>query len=105
MRDSIETKLIQGLKLKQDLFDSILETGNESDDVDLTEKAQFLQELEHAFAEQEHPKDEIQEILQKGIDFLSGIYKISTGKELNPEGCRLEKDIHTGEWVIRFKID
>ncbi len=105
MRDSIETKLIQGLKLKQDLFDSILETGNESDDVDLTEKAQFLQELEHAFAEQEHPKDEIQEILQKGIDFLSGIYKISTGKELHPEGCRLEKDIHTGEWVIRFKID
>lgn len=101
MRDSIETRLMTTLNLKQDLFDSLLLSGSQTDEVDFKGRSQLLQLLEETVVEE----DEMQKILQKGIDFLAGIYRQSTGKELHPLGSKLEKDLLTGEWVLRFKID
>lgn len=48
-RDSIETSIASGLNLKQNLFDSVLNSSNDLDTVDFSAsgKAQFLQQLEN----------------------------------------------------------
>ncbi|MCY1559389.1 hypothetical protein D9M68_964230 [compost metagenome] len=53
MRNSIEMKVASGLVLKQDLFDSVLNSDNFTDEVDFSEKgrAQFLQLLEESIAD------------------------------------------------------
>lgn len=134
MRNSIEMKVLSGLGLKQDLFDSVLNSDNLTDEVDFSEKgrAQFLQLLEESMGEfttdrvesdteepieePEIPQTDIPEedstrlaeleaIMNKGMEFLSGLYKLSTGKELNPAGNRIAIDKETGEVVMRFKVD
>ena len=124
-RNSIEMKVASGLAVKQDLFDSVLNSDNFTDEVDFSEKgrAQFLQMLEESMdeftsgapntpePEPEFPSSteadratELEAVLNKGMEFLSGLYKISTGKELNPQNNRVEIDKETGEVVLRFKI-
>lgn len=44
-------------------------------------------------------------VMNKGMDFLSGLFKMSTGKELNKSGNSIEIDRETGEAIIHFKID
>jgi hypothetical protein len=104
MKDSIETRLMTTLDLKQDLFDSLLLTDNQTDEVDFSGRSQLLKLLEDV-VEEVPEEDDLQKILQSGIDFLSGIYRKSTGKDLLPSGTKLQKDQATGEWVLRFKID
>ena len=130
MRNSIEMKVLSGLGVKQDLFDSVLNSGNDMDEVDFSEKgrSQFLKMLEDSLAdfttdepmepagEPELPVPEIPEednarlaelevVMNKGMEFLSGLYKLSTGRELNPEGNRIVIDKETGEVVMRFRVN
>ncbi|MGB0432171.1 MAG: DEAD/DEAH box helicase, partial [Bacteroidia bacterium] len=48
--------------------------------------------------------EEMETIMQKGMDFLSGIFKMSTGKEMNEKDSKIEIDKETGEVVMRFKF-
>ncbi len=49
--------------------------------------------------------EEVEEVFTKGLDFLSGLYKMSTGKDLMPgEGGAVKLDKETGEVTIKFKI-
>jgi len=139
MRNSIEMKVASGLAVKQDLFDSVLNSDTYTDEVDFSEKgrAQFLRLLEETMDEftagmpelgreipgdeppaghrdaghrsAGHPKEddrlaELKEVMNKGMEFLSGLYRISTGKDLNPEGNSITVDKETGEVVMRFKV-
>lgn len=127
MRNSIEMKVASGLVVKQDLFDSVLSSDSLADEVDFSEKgrAQFLQMLEESMNEftsaipgtdREEPADrpepageektsELEAVMNKGMEFLSGLYKMSTGKTLNPEGNRIEINKETGEIVMRFRVN
>lgn len=55
--------------------------------------------------EQIRRMEEVEAVMNKGLDFLSGLFKMSTGKELNSQGNRIEMDKETGEVVMRFKVD
>ena len=50
--------------------------------------------------------EEVEAVLSKGLEFLSGLYKMSTGKDMMPGGgggaVKLDKE--TGEVTIKFKI-
>lgn len=141
MRNSIEMKVASGLGVKQDLFDSVLNSDRFTDEVDFSGKgrAQFLQMLEESMGEfttdawgteepaedQEAPAAgvpapgvpaagaeegdlrlaELEAVMNKGMEFLSGLYKLSTGRELNPAGNRMEIDKETGEIVMRFRVN
>lgn len=132
MRNSIEMKVASGLVLKQDLFDSVLNSDNFTDEVDFSEKgrAQFLQLLEESIAdftsgtyeppmpddeaeasssdpgEEDTPRlEELEEVMNKGMAFLSSLFKLSTGKEFQREGSRVEIDKETGEVVMRFSVN
>ncbi|NDV96100.1 DEAD/DEAH box helicase [Dysgonomonas sp. 521] len=47
---------------------------------------------------------ELQSVLDSGLQFLSGIFKMTTGKDLGLQNQKIEIDKETGEVVMRFKI-
>lgn len=140
-RNSIEMRILSGLLVKQDLFDSVLNSDNFMDEVDFSEngRSQFLKQLEDSMAEftlspiedepseatqiqhlpiypfeteevnrrqeQENKLLELEAVMNKGMDFLSGLFKMSTGKELKTGDNTIKIDRETGEVVMRFKVE
>lgn len=47
---------------------------------------------------------EMEQVMNQGLDFLSGLFKMATGKETGLEGKQMEYDEETGEVVMRFKM-
>ena len=175
-RNSIETKIATGLMLKQNLFEGVLDTDREIDEVDFSQKghAQFLKELEQFINEFEEPTfeeleemkteqteaeaesisddstrqaeeqiaeetpttpaegiasppkestpqsqpsnltktpqeraqrlEQMEQVMNQGMDFLAGLFKLSTGQEMNTANQKVEIDKETGEVVMRFKM-
>lgn len=167
--NSIETSIMSGLQLKQNLFEGVLNEDSQYDFVDFSQKgkSQFLKkleeliggqengssidiretefeeidsketsteeetfattELEENFSENQTPlrgetkqttellpsdavanerqPEEMEEVLNKGMEFLSGLYKMSTGKEMfdqDKKSIKINKD--TGEVTLTFKM-
>lgn len=48
--------------------------------------------------------EELETIMNKGLEFLSGMFKMSTGKELFTVENKMEVNKETGEVVMRFKL-
>ncbi len=48
--------------------------------------------------------EEMQQVLDQGLGFLAGLYKMSTGKELAPSDRKIKVNKETGEVVMRFKM-
>jgi len=55
--------------------------------------------------EQQNRLKEMETVMNQGLSFLAGMYKMSTGKELASNNQKVEIDKETGEVVMRFKID
>jgi SNF2 family DNA or RNA helicase len=47
---------------------------------------------------------EMEQIFQSGMQFFAGLFKMSTGAELNVKDQKIEVDPQTGEVVMRFKV-
>ncbi len=47
---------------------------------------------------------ELENVMNNGMQFLAGLFKMSTGKELSSENQRVSVDEETGEVTIKFKI-
>ncbi len=47
---------------------------------------------------------EMEQVMNQGLDFLSGLFKMATGKDTGLEGKRMEYDEETEEVVMRFKM-
>jgi len=48
--------------------------------------------------------EELEEVMNNGMQFLSGLFKMSTGKDMGSENQKIEIDKETGEVVMRFKL-
>ena len=49
--------------------------------------------------------EKMEEIMKKGMEFLSGMYEMATGQKLGgPDGHKIEIDKSTGEIIMRFKL-
>ncbi|MFQ5639471.1 MAG: DEAD/DEAH box helicase [bacterium] len=48
--------------------------------------------------------EEMEQVMQQGLGFLSGLYKMTTGKDLSSQEQKIEIDKETGEVVMRFKL-
>lgn len=42
--------------------------------------------------------------MNNGMQFLAGLFKMTTGKEMNIGNQKIEIDKETGEVVMRFKL-
>jgi SNF2 family DNA or RNA helicase len=47
---------------------------------------------------------EMEQVFQNGMQFFAGLFKMSTGAELNVKDQKIEVDPQTGEVVMRFKV-
>jgi SNF2 family DNA or RNA helicase len=155
-KDSIEFGIASGLGLKQNLFDSVLNSSEKNDQVDFSSsgKAQFMMELEammNSFQVVETVEEEakvetetenistqlslnftdesessstllneavettpekekteqiqqMETVMNQGMEFLSGLFKMATGNSLGLEQQKIEVDKETGEVVFRFKL-
>lgn len=52
----------------------------------------------------EEKSQEIEQVMNNGIQFLAGLFKMSTGKDLGLSGKSLEINKETGEIVMNFKL-
>lgn len=48
--------------------------------------------------------EQMEQVMNKGLDFLAGLYQMSTGEAMNTKEQRVEIDKETGEVVMRFKL-
>ncbi len=78
-----------------------------------TESATALQEIISEEPAPEIPAEEnavlqpaqsMEKVMNQGIEFLAGLFKIATGKDIGIENQKIEVDKQTGEVVMRFKI-
>jgi len=53
---------------------------------------------------QEEKAYEIEQVMNNGMQFLAGLFKMSTGKDLGLENQTIEVNKQTGEVVMRFKL-
>ena len=48
--------------------------------------------------------EEVEQVMNQGMGFLSGLFKMATGKDLSAQEQKIEIDKETGEVVMRFKL-
>jgi SNF2 family DNA or RNA helicase len=53
---------------------------------------------------QEEKAQEIEQVMNNGMQFLAGLFKMSTGKDLGLENQTIEVNKETGEVVMKFKL-
>lgn len=156
MQKSIETRIADGLLLKQNLFEGVLNKTSGLDSVDFSERgrSQFLQQLEESIeqlaqppefeeelpvppseddisnplrepTEPDKPKEtsteepekdaaatptpttsgeQLEQVMNQGMAFLSGLMQMTTGQPLQGEDNKIEVNPETGEVVMRFKL-
>ena len=54
--------------------------------------------------EQQEKIQTMETVMNQGMDFLAGMFKMATGKDLGFEGKKMEIDKETGEIIMRFKM-
>ena len=156
--NTIESRIADGIILKQELFNAVLNEGSETDEVDFSAKGRstFIEQVKK-LVQLELPKPEmeekpteneitakvesgeqssifeieddddvneiidmeikeepertkeavpeqIEETLNNGLQFLNGIFKMATGKELLSEEQSINVNKETGEVVMKFKL-
>jgi hypothetical protein len=64
-----------------------------------------VQPHEHGLsAEQQEKMETMEKVMNHGMDFLAGMFKMATGQDMGFEGKKMEIDKTTGEVVMRFKM-
>lgn len=85
------------------------ESGNDTDDqIDpKSEKTVAIVDSDDSTQNQKRTDikpEEFEAVLNNGLMFLSGLLKLSTGKELGIENQKIEVNRETGEVIMKFKI-
>lgn len=85
------------------------ESGNDTNDqIDpKSEKTEAIVDSDDSTGNQKRTDikpEEFEAVLNNGLMFLSGLLKLSTGKELGIENQKIEVNRETGEVIMRFKM-
>jgi superfamily II DNA/RNA helicase len=48
--------------------------------------------------------EDLEKVMNNGMQFLSGLFKMATGKEMGMEGQKIEVNKETGEVTMKFKL-
>jgi SNF2 family DNA or RNA helicase len=48
--------------------------------------------------------EDLEQVMNNGMQFLSGLFKMTTGKEMGMEGQKIEVNKETGEVTMKFKL-
>jgi superfamily II DNA/RNA helicase len=89
--------------------ENLSEIVHESDDLELTEELfdavqESVPENHPASQVAEEKAQEIEQVMNNGMQFLAGLFKMSTGKDLGISGQSVEINKETGEVIMKFKL-
>jgi SNF2 family DNA or RNA helicase len=80
--------------------DEIDLTGDESESLEKSTETQPPQSTQPG-----SPKvEELEQVMNSGLQFLSGLFKMSTGKDIGMENQKIEINKETGEVTMKFKL-
>ena len=105
---NIPTNTSQNTEDNIDKINVTEEEHTEEKSTDFTEKEDI--EDEHKISapseKEEFMKkaEELETVMNNGLGFISGLFKMATGKELSSEEQKIEINKETGEVVMRFKL-
>jgi superfamily II DNA/RNA helicase len=106
----------QGTELERDLAESFEQEYQEDDDADKSQLSIPVEEDEKASIEAaavaqkaaaveiESKTAELEQVMNNGMQFLAGLFKMSTGKEMSLEGQQIKVNKETGEVTMTFKL-
>ncbi|GHT51057.1 helicase [Bacteroidia bacterium] len=94
-----------GIQPEDELLDAAEVVATQTDTIETTEPTEPTEATEAA----EQPiaakqTAEMEQVMNSGMQFLAGLFKMSTGKDLGMENQKIEIDAATGEVVMRFKL-
>ena len=75
--------------------------------IDFSEEEKIEEAPQDIASPEEKPIDKTEELAQvmnSGMQFLSGLFKMSTGKDMGMEGQKIEINKETGEVTMKFKL-
>ena len=75
-----------------------------SDDIDDENTALQSEANISEKTEREKKLEEMKTVMHSGMNFLAGMYKMSTGKEIGIDDQKLDINTETGEITMKFKI-
>lgn len=74
-----------------------------SDDESETQEVQSTQE-ENIAGTPSSQTEELEKVMNSGLQFLSGLFKMTTGNDIGMENQKIEIDKETGEVTMKFKL-
>lgn len=86
--------------------ESTIKNNKRSEEIDLSEEIGTTTEsapLESPGTESPQTA-EIEQVMNSGLQFLSGLFKMSTGKDMGLENQSIEVNKNTGEVTMKFKL-
>jgi len=100
-----ELDLNSGQENYELIEDTIVDlVSEESVPVETTSQPQPETSSLSSLPEQQEKIQDIENVMNKGMEFLAGMFKMATGKDLGLEDKKMEIDKETGEIVMRFKM-
>jgi ERCC4-related helicase len=94
-----------------DVLEKIAENESVENEIDLSEDRSELVEVgvvarDKAQSSKPHAPEpeEIEQVMNNGLQFLAGLFKMSTGKDIGMEGQKIEVNRETGEVTMKFKL-
>ncbi|MCL2223208.1 MAG: DEAD/DEAH box helicase [Oscillospiraceae bacterium] len=96
-----EDDLTEGFELADAAYDS-RDTPQESEPQE--EAQHFPEEKEATSLTNESKADEFEKVMTNGMQFLAGLYKMSTGKDMGMENGQVKINKETGEVTMTFKL-
>ena len=105
---SIKDDIIIENEEDEDLLEMVTEV-NSKPNITSTSQKPISEEkpiIKDNIAKKETDFEQMEEVMTKGMEFLTGIYKMSTGNDMNGSGKpKVNIDKETGEVSITFKMD
>jgi len=85
------------------------ETVVEDINLETKEQSKLAESNTDSLSEERKPKpqekiEQMESVMNNGLEFLAGLYKMSTGEEMAASDKKIEIDKKTGEVVMRFKM-
>ncbi|MEI6060069.1 MAG: DEAD/DEAH box helicase [Bacteroidota bacterium] len=80
----------------------IIDLLQEAEEINPVTDAVILEKAD--FQQKEQKVAEFEQVMNSGMQFLAGLFKMSTGKDMGLENQTIEVNQQTGEVVMRFKL-
>ena len=80
------------------------EHPGQSDRQPAAETEEAVDEKENRSTTEQQHYEQVEKVMQDGMNFLSGMFKMSTGKEMGAENAKIEVNRQTGEVTMKFKM-